>query len=91
MIKLCIALLLTSMLLLSGCATKPVTKTQIVHVPIATKCESTVRVTEIAEYPTQNLDKDMTLYEKVISLMSENKLLRGQNTELKAALSECTK
>jgi hypothetical protein len=91
MIKLCIVLLLTSMLLLSGCGTNPVTKTQIVHVPITTKCEPTVKITEIFEYPTQNLDKDMTLYEKTIALMSENKLLRGQNTELKAALSECTK
>lgn len=89
--KLYIYLTIISSLLLTGCETFKVTKTQIVKVPIITKCEPTTTVTEITEYPFDKANKEMSLYEKNQLLAAENSLVKGQNIELKAALKECTK
>lgn len=77
---------------LGGCATTPkLTGTQLVNVPISTKCSPTLNITDIPEYPTDKMTKDMSLFEKFQLVWSERSLLKGQNTELKAALGECTK
>lgn len=84
--------LLVLALVLTGCCTKPLTSnTQIVEVPIAVKCTPTLNVTEIQVHPLAKIRKDMSLYEKNQLTVAELKLVEGQNKELKAALSECTK
>lgn len=80
--------LILSMFLV-GCGT--MNGTQIVKVPVATKCEPTTEITEITDYPTKRLTKEMSLFEKFQLTLAELKLLQGQNKELTAALSECTK
>jgi hypothetical protein len=77
---------------LSGCfGTMKTSETQIVKVPIATKCKPVTNITEITDYPFDNAKKEMSLYEKAQLQSAELKLVKGQNKELKAALAECTR
>lgn len=77
--------------IITGCgSTVKLSQPQVVQVPIEVKCKSTVTVTPIAEYPFDNATKEMTLYEKFQLALAEKDLVRGQNKELTAALSECT-
>ncbi len=79
-------------LALTGCATKPVlTGTQIVEVPIATKCEPKMKITDITFNPKKHLTKEMSMFDKLQLVLAQLKITEGQNTELKAALKECTK
>jgi len=64
---------------------------QLVEVPIATKCNPTVKITPITEYVFDKAKKDMSLYETSQLALSELSTVRGQNKELTAALKECTK
>lgn len=90
--KFFISLLIISGIILTGCgATIPITKTQLVPVPIATKCSPITNVTSVVEYPTKKMRKEMSLYEKNQLVIAELKIVKGQNIELKAALKECTK
>lgn len=90
MIKLITSLSLC--LLLSGCfgTTVKVTDTQVVKEAIPTKCKSTVKVTEIVEYPTDKIKLEMSLFEKSQLVIAERDMLKGQNKELKAGLKECS-
>jgi hypothetical protein len=74
---------------LTGCSTIS-ENTQTVKVPITVKCKSTVTITEIPDVFSEAKKED-SLLSKTEKLISENHYLRGQNKELKAALSECTK
>lgn len=85
-----LSILIISLALLTGCATKP-TAPEVVQVPLATKCEPTVKVKEIDEYPFDRATKEMSLYEKFQLAVAELNLVKGQNTELKAVVKECTK
>ena len=77
--------------IITGCGgTVEIKPPQVVQVPIEVKCESSVTVTPIAEYPFDKATKEMTLYEKFQLALAEKDLVRGQNKELTAALSECT-
>lgn len=87
-------LLLTAVLVLAltGCASTPkFTGTQLVNVPITTKCSPITNITPIAEYPLDKVTKNMSLFEKLQLALAERSLYKGQNIELKAALAECTK
>ncbi len=83
--------ILTCVLALTGCLGTAPTKPDIVNVPIATKCKPITNITEIPVKPVSQAKKDMTLYEKLQLVLSELEQITGQNKELKAALSECTK
>lgn len=79
-------------LALTGCGAQIVREPpQIVNVAVPVKCEPTLKVTDINDYPTDHFTKDMPLYDKTKLALAELALLRGQNKELKAALTECTK
>lgn len=77
-------------MLLTACGTTKLTDTQTVYVPVATKCSPVTNITEIEDHFSK-AKKEMSLYEKTQLIAAENKALRGQNIELKAALAECTK
>ncbi len=87
--NLIIALLLS--LVMIGCGGMSVKGAQIAEVPIKTKCTPTLGITEIKEYPYDRATKTMDLYDKLQLALAELGLVKGQNTELKAALGECTK
>lgn len=75
---------------LAACGTTKLTDTQTVYVPITTKCKPVTNVTEVENH-FDKANKEMSLFEKTQLLAAENKSLKGQNTELKVALAECTK
>jgi hypothetical protein len=75
---------------LTACGTTKLTDTQTVYVPVVAKCKPLTNITEVEDYFSK-AKKEMSLYEKTQLLAAENKSLKGQNIELKAALSECTK
>lgn len=77
---------------LAGCGgTQVIKEPQLVNVAVPVKCEPTLNITEIRDYPTDHFTEDMDLYDKAKLVIAELKLVKGQNTELKAALAECTK
>lgn len=82
--------LVISLAFVAGCATKPVVP-GIVEVPLPTRCEPTLKVKEIDEYPFDRATKEMSLYEKFQLAIAELNLVKGQNIELKAVVKECTK
>lgn len=73
-----------------GCGTAPAIPQQV-NVPIQTKCQPITNVKDIDKFPVDEAKKDMSLYDKFKLVLSELELVRDQNTELKAALKECTK
>jgi PBP1b-binding outer membrane lipoprotein LpoB len=83
--------LLPLILCLNGCPATIPRVPDKVEVPIPTRCEPTTNVTQLKELDFDKAKKEMTLYEKNQLLLAENSSLTGQNTELKAALKECTK
>lgn len=83
------AIVMTALLLI-GCTALP-TATQLVQIPIVTKCNPQTSISKIPEYPFDKAKKEMTLFEKFQLALSELSLIRGQNKELQAALIECTK
>ena len=77
--------------LLAGCCTPEIIeKPQIVEVPVMVKCKPTVTITPIT-HPFDKAKKDMSLYDKLKLALAELSLVKGQNKELTAALTECTK
>lgn len=78
-------------LALTGCTTAKPTDTQIVYVPVQTKCKPLTNITQIDEHPKDKMLKESSLFEKLQLILAELKLVEGQNTELSVALSECTK
>lgn len=84
--------LVVSLILLVGCGTVTrIPPPQLVNVPIKTKCEPITNVKDIGVYPLSEAKKEMSLYEKLKLALQELELINDQNTELKAALKECTK
>ncbi len=77
---------------LTACASKPVlTGTQTVYVPVVTKCEPTLQITEVKEWPSSRITKDMSLFDKTKLILADRSILKGLLIEYKAALKECTK
>jgi hypothetical protein len=84
-----------SVLLISGCSSfSPpainVTGTQVVDVPIVTRCDPSVKVTPI-DHVFDQAKKEIPLEDKTKLALSELNSVNGQNAELLAALKECTK
>lgn len=90
--KILIAIIVLIAALLSGCAcTKTPGDIQYVNVLVPVKCQPTLQITLISDYPTSKIMLEMTLFEKTQLVLAELFLVEGQNKELKAALGECTK
>lgn len=83
--------LVVSLILIVGCGTVTLPQPQLVSVPVKTKCEPITNVKDIDVYPFSEAKKEMSLYEKFKLALQELELVTDQNTELKAALKECTK
>lgn len=83
-------ILIPVFVIMTGCASIS-GNTQIVKVPVVTKCEPSVKVSSVVNYPFDKAKKEMSTFEKYQLASAERKLLRAENKELRAALSECTK
>lgn len=84
--------MLLMFLLLAACTTAlPVIQPTKIEIPIAVKCEPTIKITPITEYPFDRATKEMSLYDKLELSLEELHSVKGQNLELTAALRECTK
>lgn len=78
-------------ILLVGCAPTIIRETQTVEVLVPVKCEPSVKINLIEEYPFNKARKEMSAFEKYQLSSEERKLLRAENKELRAALAECTR
>lgn len=85
------ALFLSIVLALSmtACSTAP-TKPETIYVKVPTKCEPTTAISKIDPYPVDKVSKEDSLFNKVQAALEELELIKSQNTQLKAALTECT-
>lgn len=75
-------------LTLSGCVTVP-SAPQVVQVPVATRCNSTLKIDQI-EHPFDKATTTMSLHDQLELALADLSLTRAKNKELQAALTECT-
>lgn len=85
----CKAILTSSLVLLAGCTTGPEAppKTVRVEVPVSVPCKPTWPGKPT--WPTDSLALDAPLWDQMVALRAERKLMRGYIGELEAALRGC--
>jgi hypothetical protein len=75
-------------LFLTACCPAPLTKTQIVEVPVVVKCKA--KNVAPPELPYDALSESATLFEKTRALLIQNYNLKAYSTELKAEVEGCS-
>lgn len=73
--------------LLAACCPEPLTKTELVEVPIAVKCK--VEIVKRPDMPYDALDNSATLFEKTKALLIQNYNLKAYSAQLNASLEGC--